>query len=95
MLMTFCPDCQRYHDEGMCEENPWREPAPTVQPETQPALLPRPSLPKLSTAFDQWTKTYEAYLAEFAVETNGVPTKAHVRRAEELADREMRIAFNR
>lgn len=91
MLMTYCEDCQRHHAEGMCAESQW---LPTPQPEPQPALLPKSPLPRLSSAFDQWTKTYEAHLAEFATETDGVPTKAHVRRAEELADREMRFTFN-
>lgn len=92
MTMTYCEDCQRHHAEGMCQENPWREPAPAVeqQPDPQPALLPKPAIPRLSESFDRWTKTYEQHLAEFASETDGVPTKAHVRRAEELADREIK-----
>lgn len=47
---------------------------------------------RLSASFERWMEIYEKHLADFAQETDGVPTKEHVRRAEELADREMRMA---
>lgn len=47
---------------------------------------------RLSQSFERWMEIYEKHLADFAQETGGVPTKEHVRRAEELADRETGVA---
>lgn len=90
MLMDYCPDCQRIHADGMCAENIYQNGAPA--PEIVQPSLPRLRM-KLSEALDQWTVIYERNLAEFASETGGVPTREHVRRAEQLADREIRNLF--
>lgn len=44
---------------------------------------------RLSQSFERWMEIYEHHLADFAQETGGVPTKEHVTRATEIADREM------
>lgn len=59
-------------------------------PEPEPQEPPAPPKGRLTDMFERWTKTYERHLEEFASETGGVPTKAHIRRAEQLADRELR-----
>lgn len=91
------PWAMETEEESAPVQEQWPElsklPEPARQ-EPQRDLLPRPQRQPLSSAVDRWIKTYEQHLAEFASETGGVPTKAHVRRAEELADRETRIAFN-
>lgn len=63
-------------------------------PEPEPQEPPAPPKGRLTDMFERWTKTYERHLEEFASETGGVPTVAHVRRAEQLADREMRQLYS-
>lgn len=70
--------------------------AHTAEPEPPQDLEPERKLKigsHLSTGMDLWTKTYEKYCAEFAVETGGVPTREHRDRASELADREIKLWF--
>lgn len=98
MIIDFCPDCNRVHESGLwaCPEPPETQaPLPTVERDFSPNqdLIPRPKQISLSERVDAWTVIYERNLLEFAVETGGVPTKAHVRRAEELADREIRRLY--
>lgn len=84
--LPFCPDCQKYHAKGMCAEN-----YHAVEP-----VKPAPRImPKITKAFDDWTAIYERNLHEFATETGGVPTAPMIRRAEELADREIKLLFQR
>lgn len=44
---------------------------------------------------EEWTAVYERNLHEFATETGGVPLKEHCARAAELADREIKLLFQR
>lgn len=82
MTLWICPQCGRHHSEGLC-------PARTV-----PKYPPR-KLHSMSAALEEWTSVYERNLNEFATETNGVPTLPMIKRAQELADREIRLLYQR
>lgn len=90
MVMIFCDDCQRYHAEGMCEADQYHAPE-SGEPQSEPKRARR--MPSMSLALDEWTAIYEQNLAEFATENNGVPTKAMIKRAEQIADREIKRHF--
>lgn len=82
MNLYICKKCGRHHSEGLC-------PARTVP------QYPTRQLHKLSGALDSWTAVYERNLHEFATETGGVPTVQHIKRAQELADREIKLLYQR
>lgn len=101
MSIEYCPDCSRYHETGLWQ-CPTQEPAEIQSPlppsDRDPArepgeLIPRARRMSLPESLDKWTSIYEKHLNEFASETDGVPTVAHVRRAEQLADREIRSIY--
>lgn len=101
MSAEFCPDCQQLHEPGLWECPPMEEKEkwPEMQSSLPPSdrdpeyLIPKPRRMTLTEGVDRWTAIYEKHLNEFASETDGIPTLGHIKRAEQLADREIRMLY--